>query len=285
MERSNLQLVCGDLSVKLLPEFGGRISSISVKGRREWIAQPKGPLVTRAVGDKFIRPEVAGWDEMVPTTDACISLLDEKELPDHGEVWARSWDVIASKASSATLQVQLISRTLEFTRGISLEQTLPGQWKIQLSYRMKNTGSLPVPAFWSCHPLIDAEGVEKVTVFGSTPMIQTAPEETEVSQTYLPQDLAPNTSAEFWCDPDSEIDGAEILRSNGERMTLGWKLSEIPYFGIFIDNQEFRPDPVISPQPAIAHKVSERSAQIAERITILDPGQEKSWTLNIALAN
>ena len=285
MERSNLQLVCGDLSVELLPEFGGRISSISVKGRREWIAQPKGPLVTRAVGDKFIRPEVAGWDEMVPTTDACISLLDEKELPDHGEVWARSWDVIASKASSATLQVQLISRTLEFTRGISLEQTLPGQWKIQLSYRMKNTGSLPVPAFWSCHPLIDAEGVEKVTVFGSTPMIQTAPEETEVSQTYLPQDLAPNTSAEFWCDPDSEIDGAEILRSNGERMTLGWKLSEIPYFGIFIDNQEFRPDPVISPQPAIAHKVSERSAQIAERITILDPGQEKSWTLNIALAN
>jgi len=285
MERSNLQLVCGDLSVKLLPEFGGRISSISVKGRREWIAQPKGPLVPRAVGDKFIRPEVAGWDEMVPTTDACISLLDEKELPDHGEVWARSWDVIASKASSATLQVQLISRTLEFTRGISLEQTLPGQWKIQLSYRMKNTGSLPVPAFWSCHPLIDAEGVEKVTVFGSTPMIQTAPEETEVSQTYLPQDLAPNTSAEFWCDPDSEIDGAEILRSNGERMTLGWKLSEIPYFGIFIDNQEFRPDPVISPQPAIAHKVSERSAQIAERITILDPGQEKSWTLNIALAN
>ncbi len=285
MERSNLQLVCGDLSVKLLPEFGGRISSISVKGRREWIAQPKGPLVTRAVGDKFIRPEVAGWDEMVPTTDACISLLDEKELPDHGEVWARSWDVIASKASSATLQVQLTSRTLEFTRGISLEQTLPGQWKIQLSYRMKNTGSLPVPAFWSCHPLIDAEGVEKVTVFGSTPMIQTAPEETEVSQTYLPQDLAPNTSAEFWCDPDSEIDGAEILRSNGERMTLGWKLSEIPYFGIFIDNQEFRPDPVISPQPAIAHKVSERSAQIAERITILDPGQEKSWTLNIALAN
>jgi len=285
MERSNLQLVCGDLSVELLPEFGGRISSISVKGRREWIAQPKGPLVTRAVGDKFIRPEVAGWDEMVPTTDACISLLDEKELPDHGEVWARSWDVIASKASSATLQVQLISRTLEFTRGISLEQTLPGQWKIQLSYRMKNTGSLPVPAFWSCHPLIDAEGVEKVTVFGSTPMIQTAPEETEVSQTYLPQDLAPNTSAEFWCDPDSEIDGAEILRSNGESMTLGWKLSEIPYFGIFIDNQEFRPDPVISPQPAIAHKVSERSAQIAERITIMDPGQQKSWTLNIALAN
>jgi len=285
MERSNLQLVCGDLSVELLPEFGGRISSISVKGRREWIAQPKGPLVTRAVGDKFIRPEVAGWDEMVPTTDACISLLDEKELPDHGEVWARSWDVIASKASSATLQVQLTSRTLEFTRGISLEQTLPGQWKIQLSYRMKNTGSLPVPAFWSCHPLIDAEGVEKVTVFGSTPMIQTAPEETEVSQTYLPQDLAPNTSAEFWCDPDSEIDGAEILRSNGESMTLGWKLSEIPYFGIFIDNQEFRPDPVISPQPAIAHKVSERSAQIAERITIMDPGQQKSWTLNIALAN
>jgi len=285
MEKSSLQLICGDLSVELLPEFGGRISSISVKGRREWIAQPKGPLVTRAVGDKFIRPEVAGWDEMVPTTDACISALDEKELPDHGEVWARSWDVIASKASSATLQVQLTSRTLEFTRGISLEETLPGQWKIQLSYRMKNTGSLPVPAFWSCHPLIDAEGVEKVTVFGSTPMMQTAPEETKVSQTYLPQDLAPNTSAEFWCDPDSEIDGAEILRSNGERMTLGWKLSEIPYFGIFIDNQEFRPDPVISPQPAIAHKVSERSAQIAERITILDPGQEKSWTLNIALAN
>ncbi len=285
MERSSIQLVCGDLSVELLPEFGGRISSIVVKERNEWIAQPKGPLVTRAVGDKFIRPEVAGWDEMVPTTDACISLLDEQELPDHGEVWARSWDVVASNPCSATLRVQLTSRTLEFTRSTRLEEMLPGQWNIQLHYQMKNTGSVAVPAFWSCHPLIDAEGVEKVTVASITPMIQTAPLTGDVSQTYLPRDLAPNTSAEFWCDPDSEIDGVEILRSNGERMTLGWKLSEIPYFGIFIDNQEFRPDPVISPQPAIAHKVSERSAQLAERITILDPGQVKSWTLNIALTN
>ena len=89
MERSNIELRLNDLSLVILPEFGGRIASVKLDGCEEWISQPLAPLIARNVGDDFIRPEISGWDEMVPTTDRCQSLDGLHDLPDHGEVWSR----------------------------------------------------------------------------------------------------------------------------------------------------------------------------------------------------
>ena len=77
MAKSSIKLSKGDLTVELLPEFGGRISSIKVAGCEEWITQPHDELVHRSPGDNFIRPEISGWDEMVPTTARNISKLFE----------------------------------------------------------------------------------------------------------------------------------------------------------------------------------------------------------------
>ena len=42
--------------------------------------------------DDFVRPDIGGWDEMVPT---CVAVEhdDGADLPDHGEVWSRAWVV------------------------------------------------------------------------------------------------------------------------------------------------------------------------------------------------
>jgi len=283
MAKSNIKLSKGDLTVELLPEFGGRISSIRIAGCEEWITQPQDELVPRFPGDIFIRPEISGWDEMVPTTDACISFSDEKELPDHGEIWARSWDVIAESTDSAVMSIELDVRTLKFSRGISLFELPNNRYQIDLDYKLQNVGLVSTPAFWSCHPMFRGEDVKSVSVRSKKPLIQTAPESPAVAQTFLPLDLPKGKSIEYWCEVDDEIESMDILRNNGEVLSFEWDKAEIPYFGIFIDNHEFCRAEVISPQPAIAYKVSERSAEIAGLIPLLAPQAIQQWKLSIFL--
>jgi hypothetical protein len=285
MARSKIILNLGNLSVELLPEFGGRISSIKLRGHEEWIAQPQSELIARSPGSDFIRPEISGWDEMVPTTDACKSLNDGIDLPDHGEVWARSWNVDQITDNSALLSVKLNTRTLNLTRKITLIEISENAYEIKLQYSLQNYGDSQIPAFWSSHPLFRAEGVKEIVIENKLEMIRTAPTQGIISQTYHPDDLDFGTSAEFWCNPDDKIESMEILREGGDSLSLGWNSLEIPYFGIFVDNNEFSMAKVISPQPAIAYKVSERDAQGSGRIQLLSSGQSISWNLLVYLTS
>lgn len=278
MEQSKIELNLRGLSLSILPEYGGRISSLKFDDSADWITQPKAPSVQRFVGDNFIRPEISGWDEMVPTTHACQSLDEQHTLPDHGEIWSRPWKVESVSQTSATLSIKLTTRTLEFWRKVSL-----GHSGINIQYRISNTGPFDVPAFWSGHPLFCAKDVTEVTIFPDTELIQTSSTSQVIKQTFLPQDLPATTSVEYWCKPDDAIEKITLKRKSGESLSLSWKHSEIPYFGIFIDNAEYSKEMVIAPEPAIAYRVTERAAESANRIPILTPMQSLTWGLQLKL--
>lgn len=283
MEKSSIELRYGNISLAILPEFGGRIASVKLDGCEEWISQPSAPLVARNIGDNFIRPEISGWDEMVPTTDACQSLDGLHDLPDHGEVWSRPWRVEEFNSTSAILSIKLRTRTLEFWRKVSLASSDGRQASVTIEYRITNVGRANVPAFWSSHPLFSAANITQVQIHPNIGLEQTAPLIPQIEQTFLPQSLPHNTSVEYWCKPETAIERITLVRSTGERLSLSWSKSEVPYFGIFVDNKEYAKEMVISPQPAIAHRVSELNAETARRIRILEPEESITWSLRMDL--
>lgn len=283
MERSEIELRLDDLSLLILPEFGGRIASVKLDGREEWISQPMTSLVARNVGDDFIRPEISGWDEMVPTTDRCQSLDGLHDLPDHGEVWSRPWVVEEVTRTSLTLSIDLMTRTLRFWRKVSLASTGPNQSSITIDYQITNTGDIDVPAYWSSHPLFSAADITQVQIFPEVSLEQTAPQIPQIEQTFLPQNLQTGRSVEYWCRPDAAVESVTLLRSSGEHLNLSWNKTDVPYFGIFVDNREYASEMVISPQPAIAYRVSERNAELAGRIPRLVPNESFTWSLKIIL--
>lgn len=283
MEKSNIELRLANISLSILPEFGGRIASVKLDGCQEWISQPQAPLVPRNVGDNFIRPEISGWDEMVPTTDACQSLDGLHDLPDHGEAWSRPWRVEGSDSTSATLSVELTTRTLKFWRRVSLISSNKERSLVMIDYQLTNLGETEVPAFWSCHPLFSAADVSHVQIHPRIDLEQTAPQIPQIEQTFLPQNLLQNTSVEYWCKPEDAVERITLMRSTGEQLNLSWNKKEVPYFGIFVDNKEYAKEMVISPQPAIAHRVSERTAEATNRIRILAPKESIKWSLQLAL--
>src|SRR5487761_700297 len=81
--------------VEVLPERGGRITSLRLKGE-ELLDQGIGVDRPAALG--FVEGGAWGWDEMVPSVDATDT------LPDHGEAWRLPWQVNAESASSVEMR-------------------------------------------------------------------------------------------------------------------------------------------------------------------------------------
>jgi hypothetical protein len=90
---------------------GAKIVSITDKAAgHEWLVAPADRsfgLLT--YGATFIEQDMSGWDEMFPTIKACAypqpGPYAGAALPDHGEVWALPWEMIAAEDGALTLGV------------------------------------------------------------------------------------------------------------------------------------------------------------------------------------
>src|SRR5438552_8292589 len=78
-----------EVELAVVPELGARIFSLTdLRTGREWLWHPTGgrKLFRNRVGDSFASSPLIGVDECVPTIALCS--WQERDLPDHGEVWA-----------------------------------------------------------------------------------------------------------------------------------------------------------------------------------------------------
>ncbi|WP_171685618.1 hypothetical protein [Paenibacillus planticolens] len=138
------------ISLKLLPELGGKLVSIVYKSTgKEWmldsghrsLRQPK-------YGSTFTDWDMSGWDECFPTINACKSGMDKyMNLPDHGELWALPWQYMIDE-NEVICWVRSLQLPCLFTRRISF----PSADRVRLDYRASNESDQPVPFMWVPHP-------------------------------------------------------------------------------------------------------------------------------------
>ena len=97
-----IELHNGLISVTVLPELGGKISSIrNVATGREWLwTSPFIEYKEPRYGASYIEEyDSGGIDECFPTVDAChhpSHPWDGVYVPDHGEVFSQEWEVESS---------------------------------------------------------------------------------------------------------------------------------------------------------------------------------------------
>jgi hypothetical protein len=94
--------------VVIIPELGGRVWTLEDRVRdRQWIWHREDvPLKPTRVGEAYDDVWAGGWEELFPN-DA-PGLFEGRDLPDHGEWWARPWR-IAESSVDRQAQVQLIT--------------------------------------------------------------------------------------------------------------------------------------------------------------------------------
>jgi hypothetical protein len=242
-----LLLKGGPWKVDVVPERGGRISSLRLDGE-ELLEQGIGVDNPSAAG--FVEGGAQGWDEMVPNVDAT------DVLPDHGEAWRVPWAVGAKTADSAYMSCSGQVVPFELGRRIKL-----GGGAVRVTYVYKNRGVGPQYAYWCAHPLFKFERGMEIGVPGGEALAQ----------------LEEGTSTKVFFDPGS-IDHLRLGWRSGAAVEVAWDARLTPYLGVWVCNGDLGGYRQIGVEPATGG--SDRPDAAAPP-PVLEPGGRLEWWLEI----
>lgn len=169
-EKENVLIQAGVCSVTVVHEFGGKIASIRIGGR-ELLQAPLAPMAPRTQTMSFDAGDASGWDECLPSVAACTvsTGAGQAQIPDHGDLWRVAWEEQGSRDQgtkgpendSVTLRGECFSLPLLLERTLQLSEK-PGGWRLDLGYKLTNTGPSAVPWSWAAHPLFVAEAGDRI---------------------------------------------------------------------------------------------------------------------------
>lgn len=161
-ETVNVLICAGDCKVTFLPEFGGKIASIKIKGK-ELLQPPLQPIAVRTRSMSFDASDASGWDECLPSVAQCEvkGAFGTASIPDHGDLWRVEWQQVESNTNSVSLRGDCFSLPLELLRTVRIKETERG-WRLTADYTLANKGDAEVPWSWAAHPLFLADEGDQV---------------------------------------------------------------------------------------------------------------------------
>jgi galactose mutarotase-like enzyme len=284
------------LRVVIVPDLGAKIVSLYDKLRgREWLAAPMRQVQQTVYGVEFVSQDMSGWDEMLPTIDACT--WQGLQLPDHGEVWSIPWHVESGEAAVIT-SVAGVALPYVFTRAAEL--ITPNC--LELRYSLVNHGKQAFPYLWAAHPQFLADPHTRILLPASVQrvvnIIDGDPRWGEVGSLYawpaavsvdgesLRLDCAgaveKRACRKFYLPPNKPVSWAALVDENlGCQLRMDWSPSELPYVGLWVDEGMYNSVPVVALEPSNGYYDSLERAVLNKKISVLDPQQVASWTLRI----
>lgn len=256
-------LAAGDCAVTVLPEFGGKISSIQIGGR-ELLQTPLAPIAHRTHTMSFDAGDASGWDECLPSVAACAIPFAGgiAQVPDHGDLWRIAWENSgqvtgdSGQTSALTLRAECFSLPLEVERAIVLSQTGEG-FRLKLNYTVTNAGKAAAPWSWAAHPLFLAEAGDRIVLPETVNTLRlegsggnrlgkggdavgwpVAKLATAEGSTDLSKALAPDSGVgdKLFAGPlDADENWCELVRpSAGIKIRVSFDTAATPYLGLWI---------------------------------------------------
>jgi galactose mutarotase-like enzyme len=160
--KENVVIQTGDCVLRVLPQFGGKIASLTFRGQ-ELLQAPLAPVAPRTHTMPFDASDAGGWDECLPSVAACKVHTEAgtADVPDHGDLWRLPWTILDHTPQSVTLSAGCFSLPLTLKRSLAISEIENGV-RLSLDYRLTNTGSVPIPWSWAAHPLFAVEQDDRI---------------------------------------------------------------------------------------------------------------------------
>lgn len=294
------QIEDAHLRVVIVPALGAKIASLVDKQTgQEWLAPPTHAVRERGYGDVFTDHDLAGWDEMFPTINACPAPhAPEVHLPDHGEVWALPWEVVEQDAQMITLRVTGRALAYRLTRRAALQQG-----RLHLAYQLENHSNAPLPFLWAAHPLFKAEvgctvelpaQVTQVINTADHPRIGTPDMTLAWPSAQLPDGSRKQLNAvgdaglkdyrKVYVRPDQTISSA-CIQQGGRRLCMAWQADIAPYVGIWIDEGTYTRTSTVALEPATGYYDSLEHAYNNQRVMVAPVAEPVSWWVEVSIAD
>ena len=154
----------GHIEVQIVPELGGKITSIQhLSTHREWLW--RNPYLSPkqvAYGASFIESyDTGGLDECFPAVaggEYPDAPWDGVIIPDHGELWCQPWNVTVVESSAKQIILTMGCHGVRFPYRFERTLTLSSETSVlTLDYRVSNLTSFDMPFIWSIHPILNIE--------------------------------------------------------------------------------------------------------------------------------
>jgi len=286
------------LRVLIVPDLGAKIVSLFDKQHQhEWLVPPMRPVRQTVFGADFVSQDMSGWDEMMPTISACS--WEGHPLPDHGEVWSIPWQ-LEPHDGGVTLSIE--SRVMPYRLKRSAVLATPGC--LELRYTLIHTGATAFPYLWAAHPqfaadpqtriVLPAEVTRVVNVmaahpdWGETGALHAWPRAVAADGQNLALDRVrpaqQNACRKFYVPPEQAVSTASLFQEEkGCELKLSWLAQDLPYLGLWVDEGVYNVNPVAALEPCSGYYDSLERAVQNGQVTLLQPGEEKNWTLEVML--
>jgi hypothetical protein len=306
------QLDTGPLALAIIPELGGKISSLrDTRSGREWLwRHPRMAYRRVPHGSSYVAAaDTGGWDECFPSVSACAYPSPPwagVPVQDHGELWSQT-AATAIDADDGVVSIHQrwhgIMLPYVFERSIRLAA---GSARLGIEYRLRSAADEPLDWIWSAHPLIAIEpGMElrlppsarfnsPGTLTGglagphsglSFPLtLRAAGGDVDLSR--LPErDVG--VSIKLWSDPLDA--GWASLRAADGALHMRWDVAELPQVAVWLNLGAHAFDggepyfnmglePCIGAQDSLADAVDEY-----RRFAQLPPHGARTWRLEVEL--
>jgi hypothetical protein len=280
------------LTATVAPDRGGKVVALTGADGTEWLLGPPTALPPPAAyGDSFVDADMCGWDETIPTIDACTLAggrdSPDVELPDHGEAWAVPWSATPGRDDALTVR----GRALPWQLTRAIGPTADG---LRLSYVVEALGAYAhgaVPVLWAAHPQFLAPPGSRVvlpdditTVLGTQGEVTDAgtPREVVWDDTAAAIDtVLPAGSRKVWLRRQDRAAWAAIVRGDGRWLRLAWDPSVVPYLGIWFDAGAYARAPVLAIEPSTGWYDRLDRALAEDAVASVTPGTPLHFDLTV----
>ncbi len=293
MSEQQLRLDNGCVSVSLIPSMGGKLTSIrDVQTGFEYLFQnPKGEYRPAALYDHFADYDASGFDDAFPNIDETNSMVGDRlvHFPDHGEIWTTPMDA-AVDGEGITLSCH--GRVLQYA--YEKRAALEGR-SVCLCYRIRNTGTEPMPFLWTMHCLFRCAPGDRLILPSTLDSAENVLPGTDLGRVgrVIPLDdpaakltaipaPGPNVMRKFYLNGTVKegVCGIEYP-SAGMRVMTRYDAEVLPYLGFWCTMGGFRGDCNAALEPSSGCYDSIDTARSRNALPIMLPGEEKRFAVRI----
>jgi galactose mutarotase-like enzyme len=290
-----------------LPKYGSKLASlINKKTNREIFFQAKEEkLIVPEYSSKFSKYDSSGFDEVFPSIDEAPypeGKHRNKIIPDHGEVWALSWDY-EIKSDYIIFSVKSPVFDYIFSKKVKLNNN-----KLEFEYTVKNLNDEEFKYIWTPHALINPYDDAKIIAperfnkiitvehnsehlgewgtIHNYPMTISKKTNKEIDMSLVEPVEANNCEKFYFLDKleKNDVCGIEYTKTK-EKVIYRFDTEKIPYLGVWKTQGGYRGDYNIAIEPCTGIYDDLYVANKIKKVASVDANSSVSWDFVIELVN
>jgi len=284
------------LSVKILPELGGKIISIKSIEGKEFLDRGK-PYIKRSPNMTYKDTEFDGIDEIFPTMGECIMPDGEFKgikLHPHGDLYRKKWN-FSLYEDEIYMETTGFELPYLFSRSVKLDKN-----SIIMNYCITNKSSQDLPYIYTFHPILYAETGSKLELppdtkikvsysknawLGKIGEIKTLSEIRNEDNTLFLEKMFTSNSGRYWKFFTEELNKGEVIISHPDntKIIINWPAEKFPYLAVWTSEGNVNGQNHIAPEPSTSQEESLENAYKIKEHRSISPGSKDKWQIKITI--